>query len=83
MSHDDKRARSGDGTRGPHACMKPSKGAGEDCGCSSADVASERVLCRDDRDGLRCLLESCVAAVIDLTFEVCRSCAGHSHGNVN
>ena len=63
--------------------MKPSKGADEGCGCNPADVASDRVLCRDDRDDLRCLLESCVLAVIDLTFDVRRICAGHSHGNVN
>lgn len=63
--------------------MKPSNGAGDDCGCSSADVASERVLCCVERDGRRCLLDSCVAAVMEPTFDVRRSCAGQSHGSVN
>ena len=83
MAHGFRRESSGEGKEGPHACMKPSKGADEGCGCSSADVASERVLCRVDRDGLRCRLESCVAAVMEPTFDVCRSCAGQSHGSVN
>lgn len=83
MFHDLRRESSGDGMEGPHACMRPSKGAEEGRGCSSADVASERVLCRVDRDGLRCRLESWVTAVMEPTFDVCRSCAGQSHGSVN
>jgi hypothetical protein len=83
VSQFSKRARSDEGAREFHACMKPSRRVDEGFGCSSADVASERVSCRDDSDGLRCRLESCVVVVMGGTFDVRRSWAGQCHGSDN
>ena len=82
------RERSGDWTWRPKDCAKGSKESGEEGGgCSSADVARERVSCRMDSEEGRCRcrrLESCVFVEdAEGAYEVLRDNAGQSHGNVN
>jgi len=92
-SHGCIRARSGGGGRELHAGIKPWKGDASDEGCSSAAVASERVVRRDAScgDGLRACVRVRVCVCVYVPSVRLGSCdraatataTGHSHGSVN